>query len=290
MTGAGGLLGRHVVSGWDSSAGLLTAVGRSFDGRKLDLASPQDVQGLVRAVAPDVVLHLAGGPSPDVLDLYARNVLTGINVMEAVSLVAPDSEVVLVGSAAEYGRSEADSVLAEEAPLQPVSEYGRAKVAQTRLAQTIAARSGVHLTILRPFNIVSADLPSSTALGNARRQMLQGTDDPRTIVCGRTDVQRDFIAVTDVAAAVIRLSAAPPGGVLNLCSGRATSLDQVLAEMARQLGVEVRVEVDRDLAALPAGDVVVGDPSRLAALGMVLDGSPDHIASTVLGRSGPRLG
>ena len=271
-----------MVSAWDPRAGELVAVGRRFRGRALDLSRPQDALHLVAETRPSVVLHLAGGPRPDLVELYARNVLTGVHVLEAVAASTPDAEVVLVGSAAEYGAGQG-SPLAEDAPLQPLSEYGRAKVAQTRLGQALAQLAGLRLTLLRPFNIVGSELPASSALGNIRRQLLAGPGSTRTVVCGRTDIRRDFVAVQDVARVMIALTAAPPGGVLNVCSGRASSVEDVLHAMCRQLGVAARVELDPELVALPAGDVVVGDPDRLNAMGHVLDGSPERIAAAVLG-------
>jgi nucleoside-diphosphate-sugar epimerase len=249
----------------------------------MDLSVPGHAQALIEAVRPDAVLHLAGGPTESRTDLYARNVLTSVNVLEAVAAVAEDTRVLLLGSAAEYGRGQAGP-LQEDADLDPVNEYGRAKAAQTRLAQAIAERSGLHLSVLRPFNVVAPDLPTTSALGNVRRQLLvPGGDGPRTVVCGRTASHRAFSAVHDVAAAMVRLTARPPGGVLNLCSGRSTTLQEVIDEMSRQHGVGVQVELDPALAAIPAGDSVVGDPSRLNDLGIVLDGSPERVAAAVLG-------
>jgi nucleoside-diphosphate-sugar epimerase len=271
-----------VVRAWDPQEGELVSVGRWFQGRELDLSRPRDALRLVDEVAPTVVLHLAGGPGQDLEQLYARNVLTGVHLLEAVAAVAPRTEVVLVGSAAEYGAGRGVP-LTEDAPLQPLTEYGRAKVAQTRLGQSIARRAGLRLTLLRPFNVVGAELPASSALGNIRRQLLDGTGPTRTVVCGRTDVRRDFLAVEDVARLLVALVLAPPGGVLNICSGRDSSVEDVLRALARRLGVQARVEADPALVALPAGDTVVGDASRLAALGHVLDGSPEHVAAAVLG-------
>ncbi|MBC7678330.1 MAG: NAD-dependent epimerase/dehydratase family protein [Pseudorhodobacter sp.] len=288
LTGARGLLGRYVVDAWDDRAGSLVAVGRRHEGRDLDLSRPGDALLLVEQVQPDVVLHLAGGPRPDVSELYARNVLTGLQMLEACASSAPAAQVVLVGSAAEYGGSELP--ITEDAPLAPVSEYGRAKAAQTRVAQAVAARDGLAVTVLRPFNVVAADLPSSSALGNLRRQLLAGQGRQRTVVCGRTDVRRDFVAAADVAGAMLALAVAPPGGVLNLCSGTGSSVNEVLQAMCRLLDVEVRIEMDPVLAALPAGDTVVGDPTRLNGLGLALDGSPAHIAAAVLGPLSVTLG
>ena len=282
LTGAGGLLGRNVVDAWDVRAGTLVAVGRRHDGRDVDLTRPQDARAVVERVRPDVVLHLAGGPHPDVLELYARNVLTSVHVLEAVAATSATTHVVLAGSAAEYGAGSPDPI-PEDAPLAPLSEYGRAKVAQTRLAQAVAARDGLSVTVLRPFNVVAPDLPASSALGNIRRQLLAGTGERRSVVCGRTDVRRDFVAADAVAAAMVTLVADPPGGVLNLCSGTATSVGDVLQAMCRQLRVEALVELDPALASLPAGDQVVGDPRRLRELGLVLDGAPEHVAAAVLG-------
>src|SRR6185295_5203054 len=147
LTGASGLFGRALrpaltADGWDVVP-VSRSGGAAPELRRCDLADPEACRHLLLEVQPDHVVHCAGGAggaSSERNDLYRANVLTTVHLLEgSLGLSAPPS-FVLFGSAAEYGAQE--GVLGEDAPLQPVTEYGRAKVAQTALAAGIAAREG----------------------------------------------------------------------------------------------------------------------------------------------------
>ncbi|MBC7680100.1 MAG: hypothetical protein H7233_14095, partial [Pseudorhodobacter sp.] len=136
---------------------------------------------------------------------------------------------------------------------------------------------------VRPFNLVAHDLPATSALGNGRRQLLATTGPVREVVCGRTDVKRDFVTADDVARDLARLVCDPPADtLLNLCSGTGTALGAVIDGLAAALGVAVELTIDPVLAALPAPGSVVGDPARLEALGVRLDGSVQCLVEALL--------
>lgn len=278
VTGAGGVLGAalvpilrnrgHDVHGADSSAG--------------DLADPDVAQRLVKAAAPDAVVHLAGGPGGDQDALHRSNVLTVQNVVAALGLAARPPHLVVIGSAAEYGEGGGEPI-AEDAPLRPVSDYGRAKVAATTVAASLAGDLGIPLTVARPFNVVAPRPPIGTPLGNLSAQLLAQSGPVRVVRCGRLDVVRDFVPVGFVGEALAALVEGRHLGNYNVCSGVGLALESVLAQMAALLGVEARPEPVPELVALPAADRVVGDPSRLAALGVRCEPTSRELARLCLG-------
>lgn len=233
-----------------------------------DLTSAADVDAMLRSVEPEAVIHLAGGVVGSHHDLYRANVLTTVRLMDGVASRSPRTHVVVVGSAAEYGESGGQDI-AETAPLRAVSEYGRAKVAATTLAEAVAADHDLSLTVARPFNVVSGRLPAGTALGHIRTQLLEQSGRQRTVRCGRLDVVRDFVPVTFVVEALSRLATERIAGTYNICSGTGIELGSILDAMAALLDVDVQVEPDPELLALPAAERMVGSPAKLAALGLI---------------------
>jgi GDP-4-dehydro-6-deoxy-D-mannose reductase len=286
VTGATGMVGRWLVPALVAAGHEVVAVARrpAPGVAACDLADRHATDDLVRAIAPRTLVHLAGGTAEGLPALYRANVLTTVQVLEAVAERVPGCYVVVLGSAAEYGQG-GGRPIDEEAPPRPVTAYGRAKLAQTALAQALAADRGLALTVLRPFNLVAPDLSPKTALGNVARQLLAGGASPE-VRCGRLDVVRDFVPLPLLAAAVEALLAAPrPGETFNVCTGVPLAVSDVVAAMGRRLGVTPRLLPEVELAAVPAADRVVGDPSRLRSLlGRSPETSADEVAALVLGR------
>ena len=271
VTGARGLIGATLVNRLTAEGHEVHTTGRrpsdAARHQVADLADPTQARAALDAAAPEAVVHLAGGPAADRHELYRSNVLTTVAVLEAAGDLTVPPHVVVVGSAAEYGEGQGIP-LTEAAPLRPVTEYGRAKVAATTLAEVIGRERPVPLAVARPFNVVSAGLPPSTALGNLRRQLLE-QDGPRRVVrCGRVDVVRDFVPLDFVAGALATIATGRHQGTFNLCSGTGIRLDAILEAMADQLSVDLVVDLQPDLLAIPAADHVVGAAERIRELGL----------------------
>ncbi|MEA2604697.1 MAG: GDP-4-dehydro-6-deoxy-D-mannose reductase [Acidobacteriota bacterium] len=269
ITGATGLIGQELMRSLRSLPQVHTASrsASSLPGHHpCDLSRLEESFALVERVRPAAVVHLAGGTSPSRHELYEKNVLSTVNLMNAVSRLPHPAYCIVAGSAAEYGDT-SRPLIDEAAPLSPVSEYGRAKVAQTTLAESIARARGIPLTILRPFNVVSPWLPPSTALGNMRRQLLGSEGPERTVTCGRLDLVRDWVPLPALVEVILALLARPaPDQVLNVCSGVGIPLGSILEAMAERLGVTLRIVQTPELLAIPAAPRAVGDPTRLAQL------------------------
>lgn len=290
VTGATGLIGREVLNVLDDGPWEIVPSSRSGadlpNHCRLDLSDPDSTRVLVEQVRPAVVVHLAGGTSANRHELYQKNVLSTVHLLEALGRLAERPYCIVFGSAAEYG--DADEPISESAPLRPVTEYGRAKVAQTTLAESISRARDLPLTILRPFNVVSHRLPPSNALGNMRQQLLGSQGPERSVECGRLDIVRDFVPLADVAEVVRRLVTKPaPGRVLNVCSGVGIELGSILAAMASRLGVSLRIVQRPDLVAIPCASRVVGDPAGLIeTVGLPITPTPESLAGLLL-RSSP---
>jgi len=287
LTGASGLIGAELFPRLSAAGYEVIPVSRtpaSLPGhRRCDLADRRQADELMRS-APDAIIHLAGGQRAEPLALYRDNVLTTVHLLEAAADLATPPYCVVFGSAAEYGGGERP--VTESADLRPISDYGRAKVAQTALARAIAQQRSLPITVLRPFNVVSPRLPAGTALGNIRDQLRRQSGDRRAVRCGRLDVVRDYVPVAAVAEAVMRLLATPTPGVFNVCSGKGLELSAIVNAMARRLGAELAIEVDPELAALPAPPAAIGDPAALrAAIGLVIEATPESVAAVVLSES-----
>jgi nucleoside-diphosphate-sugar epimerase len=269
VIGATGLLGRPVAEGIAARGHNVHRASRRLepgpDSHVLDLANLQETSRALAEIEPEVVVQMTGGVASDPTRLAEINLIPTINLIRALASSVPSAALFISGSAAEYG-AVGDGVVTEGSPLLPVSPYGWVKMVETTTARELARLEGLSLTVVRPFNPITPDLPRSTALGNFRSQILAGEGDTRRVVCGRVDIVRDYVTGEFVGQAMAELVENPPGGVVNICSGVGHRLDSLMFAAAGHLGVGLALEQDEHLANLPAPASVVGDPARLGSL------------------------
>jgi GDP-4-dehydro-6-deoxy-D-mannose reductase len=248
VIGAMGFVGTKLVPGLASAGFEVFAADRPGTTAPLtmDLADAETVRGAMRDMRPDVVINLAAANTASHEEMCRVNVLGVACLLNAVREFAPQAYVIVFGSAAEYGNAETNGgPLDESTPCSPVGPYGVTKLAATRLALGLAAAWELRISVLRPFNIVGAGSPKTLFVGAVIDRILQCD---QTIMVGRVDTMRDFIAIEDVVEAVTRIATSqPPNGVYNLSGGKPVSIREVLDTMIRISGRSVSWRVDPSL-------------------------------------------
>jgi UDP-glucose 4-epimerase len=143
---------------------------------------------------------------------------------------------VFASSAAIYGDT-TDLPIHEEAPKRPISPYGAAKLASEALLLGHATAFGLTVRCQRYFNVFGPRQdpasPYSGVISIFDRRYREGK---AVTLYGDGTQTRDFISVHDVARAnVIAATRADlPSGAANICTGRATSLLEVVAVFREQ--------------------------------------------------------
>ena len=271
VTGAGGFLGRALMD-------RITAQGMRATGltrQDVDLRDANGLRDVVARIQPDVAIDAAGVTpgSGDVGD----NVVMTQSWVDAIANMDHAPRLVLVGSAAIYGTgAPQDRATREDDPMQPTSEYGRAKLDALRIANAAAdARSDVQTGIL--FNLMGAGQPDHLAPQVFVRRALEASkDNPYDV--GPIGAVRDFMDIHDAADALIALARfGRPGTMANVATGRATRIGDVLSLLQARLDVGW---ISSGNANDARGDYVCyGDPARL----MQMTGwAPRHDLETAL--------
>jgi nucleoside-diphosphate-sugar epimerase len=207
-----------------------------------DLLDCEAVRKLFAGVKPSVTFNLAGygvdSSERDEVISYQVNRDLIESICKAVAEVKdvrwPGQDLIHAGSALEYGAI--DGNLSEDSVPKPTCFYGRSKLAGTlKLARcsesfrlkTLTARL---FTVYGPGEHAARLLPS---LIEARRR-----DDGLEMTSG--EQKRDFTYVEDVAEGLLRLglAAANPGEVVNLATGRLTSVRAFAESAATVLGLD----------------------------------------------------
>jgi UDP-glucose 4-epimerase len=181
----------------------------------------------------DAIVHCAAQSSGEVSfddpwDDMTRHVEATLRLLESAA-ARRVPRLVYTSSMAAYGDPEVLPA-SESARLLPLSFYGAGKAATENYVR-LYARYGIDSTILRPFSVYGA----GQDLTNLRQGMIsiylaQLLRTGRIVVKGSLDRFRDFVHIEDAVDAIVSVldCDVTRGQTMNLCSGRGTTVREVL--------------------------------------------------------------
>lgn len=217
------------------------ALGGSVELLEIDLRRLDEIPRFLERVRPAIVFNLAGyGIDPSEREeklAYLINAEMVSALSESMARVQSEEwagqALVHVGSAAEYGAIEGN--LAEESRCRPLGLYGASKLAGTRQLKERAAKSGLKALTARLFTLYGFGEHPKRLLPSLIEASRKGK--PLDLTAGRQN--RDFTYVKDVAEGLLRLglSEAKRGEVVNLATGRLTSVRRFTETAASLLGI-----------------------------------------------------
>lgn len=263
VTGAAGFAGQHLIE-WlakNKPAAKIVQVG-SHTEQPIDLTDFDSVLALAEESAPDEVYHLAGRMPPAGADtMWSSFVRTTYNLMRALHESGRTSaRVLIVGSAAEYLPASGEPI-PESHPVGGRSPYGIAKAAQSMLALECARSFGISLVIARTFNLIGPGMSRHFVLGEICGQLADGTQE---LTLGNIESERDFIDIRDAVAAYGKLMGSEVSGeAVNVCTGKAVSIREMIELAVTASGDDVSIKSESDRMRAHDFDRVIGDPSRL---------------------------
>jgi GDP-4-dehydro-6-deoxy-D-mannose reductase len=268
ITGAHGFVGRHLARHLRACGDVVH--GLDLDGGEpIDVADADAVHRHLRALAPDVVYHLAarshvGESWADEAGVERVNVGGTAAVLAAAAATGVE-RVLVVGSAEQYGAAATPGVpIGEDTPMEPRSPYARSKVAAEALALQ-AAVEGLGVVCTRAFNHTGPGQSTRFLVPALAARIAQAERDGLDAVpIGNTTPVRDVTDVRDVVRAyrLVALQGAP-GAVFNVASGQAVTVGELAARLLARATRPVRLEVDPELLRPVDVPVLVGDAGRL---------------------------
>jgi GDP-4-dehydro-6-deoxy-D-mannose reductase len=250
VTGASGFVGRHLMTALAAAypcATLLTP--------PIDVQDERAVEATVRAGRPDVCIHLAAMSSVAAAEqahvqAWQVNLHGTLHLAWALWRHARHCQMLFISSADAYGDSfKAGLKLDESAPLAPMNVYAETKATADLVLGGMASQ-GMRVVRLRPFNHIGPGQTPRFAVAAFARQIarIAAGLQPPVVQVGNLDTWRDFLDVRDVCSAYVaciaRRDILAPGTVLNLASGHARRIGDVLAELAELAGVAMEIELN----------------------------------------------
>ena len=161
---------------------------------KVDLTNYQAVISLLEAHQFQQIYHLAGTFTNQYDVDYQANVVTTKNIFDAVIELKLDAQILLIGSAAEYGMiGKEDLPITENHPLNPIGFYGLTKKNQTALMDLYVRRFNLNIKMARTFNLIDPSISKRLFIGNLYYQIQQFLDNKTEhIEVGNTKNKRDY--------------------------------------------------------------------------------------------------
>lgn len=255
VTGGAGFIGSHLVDRLLAEKHAVDVVDDLSSGRLANLSDARGAAGEFRfhqvdvrdkAVAelierrrPDVVFHLAAQPSvaASIADPgYDAdvNVVGSVRVIDGACRVGATKIVYAASGGTLYG--DVRRAVDETHPFQPLSPYGISKKAVIDYLVASRTQRGLEFTALALANVYG---PRQRGDGEAGVVAIFASN----LVAGRTSTingdgnqKRDFIYVDDVVDAFIRAVGYGGGLVLNVGTGKGTSINRLYATMAEEAG------------------------------------------------------
>ena len=275
VTGGQGFIGRSLVKALRRNGVNVRTLGgrRSVEATHIVLEETSwDSPALGRIVddiAPDCIFHLVGAARGTASELTRINVGLTQSLLAALRQTDLQPLVVIAGSAAEYGSAIIDGEpIHETAVCAPLSAYGESKHTQTQEALSYAHATGKPVLVARIFNPLGPGMPSHLAIGDFARQLAAIEAGRGTLRVGNLDVRRDMIDVDHVATLLCRLAANPDArGVVNVCSGQAPLLRDLVAMLIAACGREIDIEVDPARMRGNEPHMIIGSTDLLTKLG-----------------------
>lgn len=205
-----------------------------------------DVEALGSAIGPDTDVVFAAGtsvPAADERDPQASTAILQplIGALEAVRR-APGATFLLVSSGgAIYGEPDRLPV-DEDHPQRPLGAYGAAQAAAEGYVGYYARRHGVRATSLRCGNVYGPGQIAGRGQGLVGELINAVQQDRGVEVWGDGSVERDYVHIADLADAIAQLVGRTDLPLaLNIGSGRAHSVAEVIAAVSEVMGRPVRV-------------------------------------------------
>jgi GDP-4-dehydro-6-deoxy-D-mannose reductase len=227
-----------------------------------DLADPASLVDLPHAW--DAVIHLAGASVPSLFSTaapVAYNVQTTLNLLDHLQ----SGRVLLVSSCHVYAPSLQPR--SEAAPVLPQGRYGLSKHLIEQLAPHYRQR--LDIRVARPFNHLGPGQRAELVIPSLLRRLAAAPHDTSPVLMQGMNSTRDFIDVQDVVDAYLAILELDRDEkfTFNVCTGRGHTIEELVREVLRQLGSRREVVFQGRPNSSDDNPVLVGDPSRLAAVG-----------------------
>ena len=270
LTGASGFLGTHVLAALHRHGYVIHAVDRrSIPGTDTngvtwhvtDLLDRFATRNLFEEVCPYGLIHLAWETthgiywnSPENLEWLASS----IGMVKDFSYFG-GKRLLIAGSSAEYLWGGLDDMEEIISPMIPASLYGASKNALREVIEKWAPICNISWSWPRFFNLFGPNDNPLRLLPRVIQTLING----QNLSFDSGSLRRDFLHVADAGDAVAALFHSEIQGPVNIASGEALSIRDVISTIAEYLHASDRVKYNSEIDLSNQPEHIVADINRL---------------------------
>ncbi len=230
ISGTHGFIGSHLIK---KISDYVTIDSKSFNSLK---NLEEKLEGV------DVIVHLGGVIQGTEEEQVRGNVENTEKLLKIISKARKKPTLIFASTFAVYGVQE--NILTETSPINPRNSYGKSKAMTEELIVDFASKNNFPVIILRFSNVYGPGMePNKHSV--VANFIYQAINNQALNINGNGEQRRDFVFIKDVVHALqraIKLSTnLKKIEILNICSGEAISLNQLIEEIERVVDRKLQV-------------------------------------------------
>jgi nucleoside-diphosphate-sugar epimerase len=266
ITGVDGFTGRYLKTALEKEDIVVYGTTHNQSNEKntytVDITDQIAVENLIENIKPNYIIHLAAISfvgHGNANEFYKVNVIGTEYLLLAVQKAGYQPEKIIIASSANvYGNTDTETI-GETSQPEPVNHYACSKMAMEKIVSNYFEQ--LNILIARPFNY--------TGVGQSKHFLLPKIIDhfqrkANSIELGNLDVSRDYSSVHFIVEAYIKLlQSSHKSEIVNLCSGKSTSLTEIVDIIQDIAGYKISVEVNSELVRKSEIKKITGNNTKL---------------------------
>ena len=280
VTGGAGFIGSAVISKLQKEGNDVYVIDNlSFGNREFidvkddhffeeDILNRKAIFSIFEKIQPEIVIHLAAIHFIPYCNQHPYessniNINGTINILDAVKKY-PAKQVFFASTAAVYPIY--DEAVTETHETGPMDIYGLSKLTGEHLCNEFHLQTKIPVIVCRFFNAFGPNETNPHLIPEIQQQVNSGL---RVIKLGNLTPKRDFIHTSDMANAVNVLLHKVKEGIhtYNLGRGIEYAVTEIVESFSRQIGEEIKIEVDQSRVRKVERMHLLADVSKLKQLG-----------------------
>jgi len=244
VTGSNGFVGKYLREEIESRGHDFIGLDRESNDKITcicDIRDAECIKKKVNEIVPDIVIHLAGIARVDYKDpgiMYSINTTGTLNLAAALP---EEVKFLYISSSLVYGNVSEDQLPIEETtPVNPVNHYGASKAAAENIIKSFICERGIQSVIVRPFNHTGVGQTDDFVVPKIVNAFKRRDS---SITLGNISTKRDFLDVRDVVKAYMDIAENfRPGEIYNVSSGKEVMISDIIAELQKITGHNIKIE------------------------------------------------